>query len=777
MSRLPLPLRQGMTQGLLLLVLLAGVFPGFFLRGEMIAPGDLLFRIPPWSHYAPEGYEGPQNPLMSDVITAFFPYYALTSMALEEGAWPLWNPLEFGGMPLLANCQTAIFYPPRLLHSLFELRLATSLYIVLKLWLCGMAAFFCARALRFDLWLARFFSLGWMLASYNLIWANWSLPDVSVWLPVLFLGVEWILQQHYRRGILVLGLGGAMILLAGHPETAFGMSLGLGIYFLTRLVAAHRAPAVAGKILAACAAGWALALAVCMMQLLPFIEYLLNSATFFDRPEEQHDTYLPLHALAEFFAPRFFGTSSDGNYWGDINSNIYGMIYPGVAVWAGIFLLLTPGRLELLRRQQCLGLISASACGVLLAFSIPPFDQVHTLPVFSSMIRAYHIAFTVFALPLLAMIGLEHWLGAPRRVRQIVWLLPGAAVAGLVLGYNYSFFSSLMSMKGVLPYVRLQLLIAGGLALASLVMIAATARKPRWLLPAMCLLLSVDLIYLNREMSPTLPRDRVFPRTDLTDFLKSLGDQRISIAEGNVPSGLFATYGIEEWLAYDGLYPARMYRFQTELGPDVWKAMEPTNSKAFYLYDPRFQPEFPLKEPGYFEKVAEHDGLEVYRNLRAFPRAYLVPGLELVADREALFERLKSPEYRPGEIVLALDSPEARAAAAALGDAAPAPDRAGTAAVPEHMSTFVRVEVEAAAPAVLVLSDALYPGWNAYLDGKPAALFPAYEVFKALSVPAGNHTVEFRYEPRSFYLGLGISTATLAATLLWLLPGLVFQRP
>jgi len=33
-----------------------------------------------------------------------------------------------------------------------------------------------------------------MLASYNLIWCNWSLPDVSAWLPVMFLGVEWILD-------------------------------------------------------------------------------------------------------------------------------------------------------------------------------------------------------------------------------------------------------------------------------------------------------------------------------------------------------------------------------------------------------------------------------------------------------------------------------------------------------------------------------------------------------------------------------------------------------
>ncbi len=105
-----------MAQAAILVVLLVALFPRTFISGEMIAPGDLLYRIPPWDRYAPEGFERPQNPVMSDVVTFVHPKYALVQRCLENGEWPLWNPLELTGMPLLANYQTAVFYPPRLLH-------------------------------------------------------------------------------------------------------------------------------------------------------------------------------------------------------------------------------------------------------------------------------------------------------------------------------------------------------------------------------------------------------------------------------------------------------------------------------------------------------------------------------------------------------------------------------------------------------------------------------------------------------------------------------------
>jgi len=71
---------------------------------------------------------------------------------------------------------------------------------------------------------------------------------------------------------------------------------------------------------------------------------------------------------------------------------------------------------------------------------------------------------------------------------------------------------------------------------------------------------------------------------------------------------------------------------------------------------------------------------------------------------------------------------------------------------------------KAQAPGWLVLFDTYYPGWRALVDGKETAIERADVFFRAVPVPAGEHTVEFRYLPRSLVYGIIISGAGL---MLW----------
>ncbi|MGB9747393.1 MAG: YfhO family protein [Bacteroidales bacterium] len=59
-----------------------------------------------------------------------------------------------------------------------------------------------------------------------------------------------------------------------------------------------------------------------------------------------------------------------------------------------------------------------------------------------------------------------------------------------------------------------------------------------------------------------------------------------------------------------------------------------------------------------------------------------------------------------------------------------------------------------------VFSEIYYSkGWEAYLDGKKTNYLRANYILRAMVIPAGEHEIEFRFEPRSFYMGRRIALA------------------
>jgi len=77
---------------------------------------------------------------------------------------------------------------------------------------------------------------------------------------------------------------------------------------------------------------------------------------------------------------------------------------------------------------------------------------------------------------------------------------------------------------------------------------------------------------------------------------------------------------------------------------------------------------------------------------------------------------------------------------------------------------YDRLNLPVTRPAWLFLADANYPGWNAYLDGKPAPVFSAQVLGKAVAVPAGQHELVLAFEPTSFRWGAGITLLSLVLT-------------
>jgi hypothetical protein len=91
---------------------------------------------------------------------------------------------------------------------------------------------------------------------------------------------------------------------------------------------------------------------------------------------------------------------------------------------------------------------------------------------------------------------------------------------------------------------------------------------------------------------------------------------------------------------------------------------------------------------------------------------------------------------------------------------------------PEHVALAVRTSHA----GLLFLADSYHPGWRSRLDGRPSPIYEAMGAFRAVLVPAGEHTVTFRYVSESFRWGGALSLVTLLAILLIGVVGLVAPR-
>ncbi len=81
-----------------------------------------------------------------------------------------------------------------------------------------------------------------------------------------------------------------------------------------------------------------------------------------------------------------------------------------------------------------------------------------------------------------------------------------------------------------------------------------------------------------------------------------------------------------------------------------------------------------------------------------------------------------------------------------------------------------------AANAVAVFSEIYYDkGWKMYIDGQEQPYFRADYLLRAAVIPVGNHTIEFKFHPASYYTGEKISLAG-SILLVLALGGLVFME-
>jgi len=82
----------------------------------------------------------------------------------------------------------------------------------------------------------------------------------------------------------------------------------------------------------------------------------------------------------------------------------------------------------------------------------------------------------------------------------------------------------------------------------------------------------------------------------------------------------------------------------------------------------------------------------------------------------------------------------------------------------KYGAQWIQFDAEANAPAMVVVAQAFYEPWHAYVNGARVKLWTANGGFQALEIPAGKHAVRIVYEDRAFEAGMVVSVLSLLVT-------------
>jgi hypothetical protein len=104
-------------------------------------------------------------------------------------------------------------------------------------------------------------------------------------------------------------------------------------------------------------------------------------------------------------------------------------------------------------------------------------------------------------------------------------------------------------------------------------------------------------------------------------------------------------------------------------------------------------------------------------------------------------------------------------------------DTTGTIKVVTYKPNYIKYKSDNKKDGLAVFSEIYYKnGWNAYVDGQLTDHFPVDYVLRAMEIPGGKHTIEFKFEPQVIKTGGTITLASSIGMFLLLIGGVYFEK-
>jgi len=706
---------------------------------------------------------------------------------------PLWNPYNNCGVPFLAQWNTMPLYPPALIYLLLPLEWSLSFFSLLHLFWAGLGMYCLARRWTGHRLAAAVAGLIFAFNGLSLNLLMWPSHMATLsWMPWVVLTVERAWEEG-RRQLVLAALVGALQMLAGGPETILFTWLILLALWASRLWRVFRPPSVLPAESPApsgpsssFAALWRFPLVVVLVaalaavQLLPFLDLAAHSQR--DPGFADARWSMPAWGWMNFLVPMVYGSVWNKGLFFQYNQAWTSSYYLGVG---GLLLALLGVWVAPQRRRTWL-LAAAGTLGLALALG----DQVgpvrwlrHRVPQLSLM--TYPVKFVtvaVFAAPLLAAFGLARLQtleAGQRREFQKRLVFLAALLLALIAGILLWAWRFPLPGDDVPATLRNGLNRAAFLVGAAVVLFAlprvgegAVTLKPgrqrlgrlRPFVPVLLLLvLWLDVWTHEPPQNPSVP-----------PWIYAPGLARAKLAMKPQPE----LGGSRAMVS-----PAAEVRFNQVIMSDVKNNFLVKRLGCFA--DCNLLDGVP-KVNGFFSLYPAQSGeltSVLYGSTNAsFPRLADFMGVSQITSPRDMTQWLPRDSFLPlataGQRPIFLDDTNAlRALIAPDFDSRkvvflPPETKASVSVTNEtsarvvsqrFMPERVDLEVEAAAPSLVVLAQTWYHPWRAYVGGAPARLLRANYAFQAVEVPAGARHLRLVYEDHALRAGAIISALALLA--------------
>jgi hypothetical protein len=567
------------------------------------------------------------------------------------------------------------------------------------------------------------------------------------------------------------------MILGGHVPTMIHVALVPVIYFLFRLRedGGDQVWPRAGLLTGAIALGFLLA----APQILPYLEYYRQSSSALATASlERASHHLTVASLLHFLLPNALGNPAVGFEdmpsllkWPEADNFNEITGYVGIlplffAAWG-----IAPWRRPFAKFFFFLALGS-----MLIICGVPPFPVLlQALPLFRDVSWTRLLLIVGFCVAVLAGLGWdEFWRTRTRRRTLLITVGFWAIVGGVLLWFWHGAAPALHILdQAHRAFLGRQILIL----CAGMIFILFSALWPAgWIgrgPMAICLIwTAVDLLCFGMGYNPALPRDLCYPTTPAIEWLQ----QDHSLFRVFGPATMLApnaaeAYGLSDARGCDYMNVRRYEELVTGHAGDFY----------FYWYPKEIPATLPLLNVKYilsatnsplnplFYELVYSKEICIYRFKKYQERALVVFDHQVLPDRAAVLDRVSSPNFDPGQILLLEHQPGLARTAAGGQTATTNADR--SARILSYEPDEIRIGASLARPGYLLLLDTYFPGWSATVNGEPTTILRADYNFRAVQLPAGVSTVSFSYRPQSLRIGLYLcAVGLLAIAVVWCLP-------